>query len=320
MNYYEHHIGDYIKATAHLSMVEDAAYRRLLDVYYTREGPLPVDRKAVQKLARAQSKDERAAVEYVLEEFFELDANGWHQRRCDEEIAKYLEKAPKAKEKRDNARDRQQRARERRAAMFEELRLHGITPPWDTKTGELETLLLRTKDTSRHAPVTRDNTATQAPVPSPQTPGVHAAATDQREEDPPSRVDVPLAADPITGRAIELASLLRQRGAALQASDPRVRVWAEKGITDAQALTALERAHERREARASPQPINAGLLDSILTDITTLEGNDHGTPHRTTAADRRAAVIAELTGANRTSQGEHDPDARTLPGEARRVR
>jgi len=63
INYYEHHIGDYIKATAHLSMVEDAAYRRLLDVYYTREGPLPVDRKAVQKLARAQSKDDRAAVE-----------------------------------------------------------------------------------------------------------------------------------------------------------------------------------------------------------------------------------------------------------------
>jgi len=86
MNYYEHHIGDYLKNTAHLSMVEDAAYRRLIDAYYTRESPLPADRKAVQKLARAQSKDERIAVDYVLDEFFELREDGWHQTRCDAEI------------------------------------------------------------------------------------------------------------------------------------------------------------------------------------------------------------------------------------------
>ena len=30
MNYYEHHIGDYAEATAHLTFVEDAAYSRLI--------------------------------------------------------------------------------------------------------------------------------------------------------------------------------------------------------------------------------------------------------------------------------------------------
>lgn len=41
MNFYEHHLGDYMRDTAHLSMIEDAAYRRLLDAYYIREAPLP---------------------------------------------------------------------------------------------------------------------------------------------------------------------------------------------------------------------------------------------------------------------------------------
>ena len=34
MNYFELHVGDYDAATAHLSMLEDAAYGRMLRVYY----------------------------------------------------------------------------------------------------------------------------------------------------------------------------------------------------------------------------------------------------------------------------------------------
>ena len=41
MNYYERHIGDYLKDTAHLSLLEHGVYSRLLDVYYTRESPIP---------------------------------------------------------------------------------------------------------------------------------------------------------------------------------------------------------------------------------------------------------------------------------------
>ena len=59
MNYYEHHLGDYVRDTAHLSMLEDAAYRRLLDAYYIREAPLPTDVRDCCKPARAQSKPER---------------------------------------------------------------------------------------------------------------------------------------------------------------------------------------------------------------------------------------------------------------------
>lgn len=98
MNYYKHHIGDYSKDTAHLTMLEDGAYRRLMDVCYGSERPLPLERRAIYRLARAVSADDRAAVDTVLQEFFREFPDGWRQKRCDEEIAKAVAKSDKARE------------------------------------------------------------------------------------------------------------------------------------------------------------------------------------------------------------------------------
>lgn len=89
INYYEHHIGDYDADTAHLSWVEDMAYTRLLRLYYRKEMPIPADVAQACRLIRAASKEERKAVDTVLNEFFVLRDDGWHQDRCDTEIAKY---------------------------------------------------------------------------------------------------------------------------------------------------------------------------------------------------------------------------------------
>ena len=97
MNYYEHHIGDYAEATSHLTFVEDAAYSRLIRKYYATEKPLPSDVKHVQRLINARTRDERNAVALVLNEFFILKDDGWHQARCDHEIARYKDKQSKAK-------------------------------------------------------------------------------------------------------------------------------------------------------------------------------------------------------------------------------
>ncbi len=87
MNFYPHHIGDYAKDTAHLSMVEDGAYRRLLDIYYTRERPLPGDLKVIYRLARARTKVERDAIDAVLQEFFvNGDDLSFRHNRCEKEI------------------------------------------------------------------------------------------------------------------------------------------------------------------------------------------------------------------------------------------
>lgn len=96
MNFYPHHIGDYLTATAHLTWLEDCAYRRLLDVYYSREQAIPADVAQACRLVRATTKDERKAVETVLREFFTL-ADGWTHGRCDEEIVKAQEAAERAR-------------------------------------------------------------------------------------------------------------------------------------------------------------------------------------------------------------------------------
>lgn len=86
MNYYPFHIGDYAVHTRHLSLIEDLAYRRLLDLYYTRESALPAEAAQVARLLGM--RDQAAEVQTVLEEFFALGDSGWTHARCDAEIAK----------------------------------------------------------------------------------------------------------------------------------------------------------------------------------------------------------------------------------------
>jgi len=95
MNFFKKHIGDWIRDTAHLSAVEEGIYSRLIDQYYSREKPLPVDIKAACKLARASSKNDRLAVSYVLDSYFTLTENGYTHDRCDSEIKYYVANANK---------------------------------------------------------------------------------------------------------------------------------------------------------------------------------------------------------------------------------
>jgi len=99
MNYYPFHIGDYLSATRHLSWEEDAAYRRLLDTYYTQEKPLPSEIRAVCRLVLASTDTQREAVQVVLEEFFELTDDGWVNRRADAEIVAMQDKQQKQRDR-----------------------------------------------------------------------------------------------------------------------------------------------------------------------------------------------------------------------------
>ena len=89
VNYYERHIGDYIRDTAHLSLLEHGIYNRLIDTYYLREGPIP-DAEA-ERLIGARSPAEKKATRAILAEFFQLRDGKWYQTRCEEEIAAYRE-------------------------------------------------------------------------------------------------------------------------------------------------------------------------------------------------------------------------------------
>lgn len=96
MNFFKFHLGDYYKKASHLSMLEDGAYRRLIDAIYLREGPLPADKVQLYRLVKAFSKEEKRAVDSVLREFFTLTDAGYTNARCEEELSHVREKSEKA--------------------------------------------------------------------------------------------------------------------------------------------------------------------------------------------------------------------------------
>jgi hypothetical protein len=70
MNFYKRFIGDYGRDTGHLSIVEHGAFTLMLDHFYATHKPLPKDRKALYRLLRAESSEEKKAVESVSVQFW----------------------------------------------------------------------------------------------------------------------------------------------------------------------------------------------------------------------------------------------------------
>lgn len=140
MNFYPFHIGDFAKSTAHLTWLESGAYRRLLDLYYSREAPLPEDFNVVCRLVVATQKSHRVAVEQVLHEFFEQTPNGWVHHRVERELIKMREKIDAADERKTNSSERMQRHRNLRKWYTDALHEVGFVAPFGIKIDELRQL------------------------------------------------------------------------------------------------------------------------------------------------------------------------------------
>ncbi len=88
MNSYRRHIGDYLKDTGHLTLLEHGVYSRLLDLYYLNDGPLTASESTIARKLGARTDDEKWAVNAVLEEFFTVREDGaFVHKRCEEVIA-----------------------------------------------------------------------------------------------------------------------------------------------------------------------------------------------------------------------------------------
>ena len=198
MNYYDHHIGDYDSATAHLSWVEDTAYRRLMCLYYRTERPIPTDINNACRLVRAQARDQRAAVEAVLREFFELRDDGWHQQRCDDEIAEYRAGEPEREARKTNESLRVQRHREERAALFGRLNAAGQHAAWNASIAQLRDMVKRIDEQASNAPATPETPKPATPVTETVTPPVTAPVTPATATQyPPPNTHLP---DPVKSR------------------------------------------------------------------------------------------------------------------------
>jgi uncharacterized protein YdaU (DUF1376 family) len=273
MNYYEHHIGDYAQATAHLSLLEDGVYSRLIRKYYASEKPFVNDLKALARLVGARSDEEREAVEIVLNEFFTLEADGcWHNKRCDEDLISFLDGLPAKEAKTAKGKERLQRHREERAQLFEALRVAGVAAVWNAPV-----TLLREKLATINAPETpfqvipataAETPATypQTPVPSPQSP-VNPSVVESAVTQPvlgENEKSAALASDePKIDRAVEIATLLRAKG--IQAT-PVILRRSDFAIAlkqpDADWLAAAELAQSRKPG----EQISVAYLRPMVED------------------------------------------------------
>jgi uncharacterized protein YdaU (DUF1376 family) len=188
MNYYDHHIRDYDAATAHLSWEQDLAYTRLLRWYYRKELPIPADVSEACRQVRATTKPQKAAVASVLQEFFVLQGDGWHQEKCDEAIANYLAGEPEREVKKANEDNRVKRHREERSRLFKILTDAGEHAPWNIRIEDLRKLATKVSGAELEPPEPETAmppatapatpaTATQYPLPITQYPVVNQTST-----------------------------------------------------------------------------------------------------------------------------------------------
>jgi uncharacterized protein YdaU (DUF1376 family) len=184
LNYFEHHIGDYDKNTAHLTACEDGIYHRLLRRYYDKERPLDADPNEVKRIARARTREEKSAVDAVLREFFHLEADGWHHDKCDEVIAIFQAGEPEREAKKKNEDTRLARHRAERAELFAVINGAGQHMSWNAPMGELRAAVERIKNGTAtpdsRSPATLPATAPATPATATHTPNTTPHTPDTR--------------------------------------------------------------------------------------------------------------------------------------------
>ena len=245
MNYYEHHIGDYAEATAHLTFIEDATYSRLIRKYYATEKPLPIDVKLVQRLINARSKEEKNAVVSVLNEFFTLTDAGWRQERCDHEIARFKDKQLKAR-----------RSAEGRWQSF----------PSDESQPEITPNIGCVRNATAMRTHCSPDTKHQSPVTNLHTPDKQNNGGEK--EKIPQEPTKPSDEEKVFQERIEkyksFAAMISKEGRAIAVDDYRIRDIVNLGVTEAEVAEAIATAKETRMKVSNPTPINAGYVLAIL--------------------------------------------------------
>jgi len=95
VHYYQFNIKDYSFATMRMSLMEDLAFRRMLDLYYETEKPLSCELARIAKsIGMSEFQEE---VRTVLNEFWQETDDGWINDRASIEIQKYKSKAGTAR-------------------------------------------------------------------------------------------------------------------------------------------------------------------------------------------------------------------------------
>jgi len=265
MNYYQHHIGDYLVETSHLTFLEDAAYSRLLRMYYYREYPYPADVAVVQRLSGARSKAEKNAVAVVLAEFFTLQDDGWHHAQADEQIAKYHSNKETSQEN------------GKKGGRPKTKGEPGDKP--DETKGKPDENPTETQTKPKPNPTLTQSKANQQPITNNQQP-INTLSPPLRIETAPPDAAPTACVDPPGGLPAEpdkpppempygdgrpagrLAKLLREQGVQVTPANPDFRSWVQAGLDADEIIAAVQIA---RTAKPKPEPIPWGYLSKVMT-------------------------------------------------------
>lgn len=144
MHYYKFNIADWMLGTAHLTLVEEAIYFRLVNHYYDTEAPIPLETQSVFRRLRLGS--DSVTAQLILEEFFTKTEKGYVHTRCDENIKEYK------KQNRKNASNGAKGGRPRKDAACEETQ--------EKPTG----LFSETQEEPKHNPNQEPLTTNQEPL------------------------------------------------------------------------------------------------------------------------------------------------------------
>ena len=231
MNYYEHHIGDYAEATAHLTFIEDATYSRLIRKYYATEKPLPMDVKFVQRLINARSKEEKNAVISVLNEFFTLTDDGWRQERCDHEIARF--------------KDRQIKARRSAEGRWQSSSVEQIL-------SDSTTISVCDRNANALPTQCSPNTRHQTPNTNLHTPDKQNNGAEKKNEETSNLSPA------------QIVQLFAKEGINIPLDDERINEMLRLDIYEKEVADAILQAKDTRRRASSSTPINVGFVMAIL--------------------------------------------------------
>ena len=231
MNYYEHHIGVYAEATAHLTFIEDATYSRLIRKYYATEKPLPADVKIVQRLINARSKEEKNAVVSVLNEFFTLTDDGWRQERCDHEIARF--------------KDRQIKARRSAEGRWQSSSVEQIL-------SDSTTISVCDRNANALPTQCSPNTRHQTPNTNLHTPDKQNNGAEKKNEETSNLSPA------------QIVQLFAKEGINIPLDDERINEMLRLDISEKEVADAILQAKDTRRRASSSTPINVGFVMAIL--------------------------------------------------------
>ena len=95
MHYFEYNIKDYRADAFQLTLIQHGAYKQLMDQYYLNESPLALDLEGLFYDLLIRGEDEKKAIVFILEKFFDKTESGYVHKRCDSVIEKYKAKSDK---------------------------------------------------------------------------------------------------------------------------------------------------------------------------------------------------------------------------------